>query len=103
LTRPFLAINRQRLELESSSSSGWRFMAKKPRANLLGCSKSSWFDLKKKIYLGEEFAWERLAKWGVLGFLTKFDGPWTPILRAKILTRSFFGNQMISRVDRALA
>jgi len=36
LARGFLAINRQPLELELSSSSRWRFMAKKGRVNLKG-------------------------------------------------------------------
>jgi len=60
--------------------------------------------LKKKCFaLGEGFAWGRLAKWGVFVFLTNFDGPWTPIQWAKILAQTFFENEMISRVDRALA
>jgi len=41
--------------------------------------------------------------WGVFGFLTHFDGPWTPIPWTKILAQTFFENYMISRVDRALA
>jgi len=66
-------------------------------ASLLGSIKKKCFDL------GEGFAWGRLAKWGVFVFLTNFDGPWTPIQWAKILAQTFFENEMISRVDRALA
>jgi len=40
--------------------------------------------------------------WGVFGFLTNFDGPWTPIPWTKILAQTVFGNYTISRVDRAL-
>jgi len=29
---------------------------------------------------------------GVFGFLTNFDGPWTPIQWVKILAQTFFGN-----------
>jgi len=55
-------------------------------ASLLGSIKN------KKFYLGEGFAWERLANGDVFGFLSNFDGPWTPMQWAKILAQTFFGN-----------
>ena len=45
--------------------------------------------IKIFFYLGEVFAWERLAKWGVFVFLTNFDEPWTPILGTKFWLKPF--------------
>jgi len=39
---------------------------------------------------------------GVFGFLINFDQPWTPIQCAQILDQTFFENEVISRVDKAL-
>jgi len=51
--------------------------------SVLGSIKKTFFDLD------EGFAWEGLGNWGVFGFLTNFDGPWTPTQWAKILDQTF--------------
>jgi len=76
----FLVITRHPLQLESCSN------PLRMRQVFLVLLKKTFFDL------GEGFAWERLAKWGGLCFLTKFDGPWTLIQWAEILDRTFCGN-----------